>query len=142
MKHIKLNVLPQNQGTTLIDPENALGKCTKLDPNQAGKLSNLSNDLPPQFGPETGGKVKVVKGEGEGKEKMAEGDEEEAESGRKNDDEDLEQLKANRQHVEDHARKYLTAQTHKVIISSFLAWFKMSKIHPIEQCTLPEFLNL
>jgi hypothetical protein len=73
-----------------------------------------------------------VKGEGEGKEEMAEGGEKEAESGRENNDKDPEQLEANRQCVEDQTCKYLAVQTHKVIIPSFLAWFNISKIHPIE----------
>ena len=145
-KRIKLNVPPQNQGATPVDPENAPGKRAELDPVQAGELGNLPNDPPPQPGPETGGKVKVVKGEGEGEEEtadveMAEGGEEEAESGGENDDEDPEQLEANRQRVEDQARKYLAAQTHEVIVPSFSAWFDMSKIHPVERRALPEFFN-
>jgi SWI/SNF related-matrix-associated actin-dependent regulator of chromatin subfamily C len=88
-----------------------------------------------------------VKGEGKGKEEMAdmetaEGGEEEAESDGENDDEGLEQLEANRQHIEDQARKYLAVQTHKIIVPSFSVWFNMSKIHPIERCALPEFFNL
>jgi SWI/SNF related-matrix-associated actin-dependent regulator of chromatin subfamily C len=47
MKHIKLNVLPQNQGATPIDPENSPGKCAKLDPVQAIELGDFLNDLPP-----------------------------------------------------------------------------------------------
>jgi SWI/SNF related-matrix-associated actin-dependent regulator of chromatin subfamily C len=70
-KHIRLNVLPQNQGAIPINLENAPGKHAKLDPVQAIELSNLPNDLPPQPGLETGGKVKVVKGEGKGEEEMA-----------------------------------------------------------------------
>jgi SWI/SNF related-matrix-associated actin-dependent regulator of chromatin subfamily C len=76
-------MLPQNQGATPVDLENALGKHAKLDPVQAIELGNLLNDLPPQPGLETGGKVKVVKGEGNGEEEiadveMAEGGEKEA----------------------------------------------------------------
>ena len=86
---------PQNQGATPINPENSPGKRAELDPVQAIELGDFPNNLPPQSGPETGGKVKVVKGEGEGEEEtadveIAEGREEEAESGRENDDEDLE----------------------------------------------------
>jgi hypothetical protein len=61
-------VLPQNQGATSVNLENIPEKCTKLNPIQASELSNLPNNLPPQPSPEIGGKVKVVKGEGEGKE--------------------------------------------------------------------------
>ena len=68
MKHIKLNVLPQNQGTTPVDPENALGKRAELDLIQAIELGNLPNDPPSQPGPEMDGKLMVVMGEGEGKE--------------------------------------------------------------------------
>jgi hypothetical protein len=96
MKCIKLNVPPQNQGATLIDLENTPGKCAKLDLNQASELGNLPNNLLLQSSPETGKKVKVVKGEGKGEEETAEGDKKEAESGRENNDEDLEQLEANR----------------------------------------------
>jgi SWI/SNF related-matrix-associated actin-dependent regulator of chromatin subfamily C len=145
-KRIKLNVPPQNQGATPVDPENAPGKRAELDPVQAGELGNIPNDPPPPPGPETGGKAKVLKGEGEGEEEtadveMAEGAEEEAESGEENDDEDPAQLEANRQRVEDQARKYLAAQTHEVIIPSYSAWFDMSKIHPVERRALPEFFN-
>lgn len=86
-----------------------------------------------------------MKGEGEEETadvEMAEGGgEEEAESGEENDDEDPAQLEANRQRVEDQARKYLAAQTHEVIIPSYSAWFDMSKIHPVERRALPEFFN-
>ncbi|KAH8987811.1 SWIRM-domain-containing protein [Lactarius akahatsu] len=142
-KRIKLNVPPQNQGATPVDPDNAPGKRAEQDPIQGGELGNLPNDPPAVPGPETGGKVKVLKKEGEGEEEtadveMAEGGEEEAESGEENDDEDPAQLEANRQRVEDQARKYLAAQTHEVIIPSYSAWFDMSKIHPVERRALPE----
>ncbi|KAI0278047.1 SWIRM domain-containing protein [Russula aff. rugulosa BPL654] len=142
-KRIKLNVPPQNQGATPVDPDNAPGKRAELDPIQGGDIGNIPNDPPPAPGPETGGKIKVLKGEGEGEEEtadveMAEGGEEEAESGEENDDEDPAQLEANRQRVEDQARKYLAAQTHEVIIPSYSAWFDMSKIHPVERRALPE----
>ncbi|KAI0298660.1 SWIRM-domain-containing protein [Multifurca ochricompacta] len=145
-KRIKLNVPPQNQGATPVDPDNAPGKRAELDPIQGGELGNIPNEPAPAPGPETGGKVKVIKGEGEGEEEtadveMAEGGEEEAESGEENDDEDPAQLEANRQRVEDQARKYLAAQTHEVIIPSYSAWFDMSKIHPVERRALPEFFN-
>ncbi len=145
-KRIKLNVPPQNQGATPVDPDNAPGKRAELDPIQGGDIGNIPNDPPPASGPEAGGKVKVVKREGEGEEEtadveMAEGGEEEAESGEENDDEDPAQLEANRQRVEDQARKYLAAQTHEVIIPSYSAWFDMSKIHPVERRALPEFFN-
>ncbi|KAH9962840.1 Smarcc1 protein [Russula dissimulans] len=144
-KRIKLNVPPQNQGANPVDPDNAPGKRAELDPIQ-GDLGNIPNDPPPAPGPETGGKVKVMKREGEGEEEtadveMAEGGEEEAESGEENDDEDPAQLEANRQRVEDQARKYLAAQTHEVIVPSYSAWFDMSKIHPVERRALPEFFN-
>ena len=61
-------MLPQNQGTTPVDPENTPGKRTKLDPIQAVELGNLPNDPPPQPGPEMDGKLMVVMGEGEGEE--------------------------------------------------------------------------
>jgi SWI/SNF related-matrix-associated actin-dependent regulator of chromatin subfamily C len=143
-KRIKLNVPPQNHGVTPVDPDNAPGKRAELDPIQGGELGNLPNDPPAVPGPETCGKVKVLKGEGEEEiadVEMAEGGEEEAESGEENDDEDPAQLEANRQRVEDQARKYLAAQTHEVIIPSYSAWFDMSKIHAVERRALPEFFN-
>lgn len=143
-KRIKLNVPPQNQGATPVDPDNAPGKRAELDPIQGGDIGNIPNDPPPAPGPETGGKVKVLKGDGEGGEEETadvEMAEEEAESGEENDDEDPAQLEANRQRVEDQARKYLAAQTHEVIIPSYSAWFDMSKIHPVERRALPEFFN-
>lgn len=72
---------------------------------------------------------------------MNEGVEEENESGEENDEEDPAQIEANRLKLEDQARKYLIAQTHEVIIPSYSAWFDMSKIHPVERRSLPEFFN-
>jgi SWI/SNF related-matrix-associated actin-dependent regulator of chromatin subfamily C len=124
-----------------VDPDNAPGKRAELDPVQGGDIGNIPNDSPPAPGPETGGKVKGGGEEETADVEMAEGGEEEAESGEENDDEDPAQLEANRQRVEDQARKYLAAQAHEVIIPSYSAWFDMSKIHPVERRALPEFFN-
>ncbi|KAI0064394.1 SWIRM-domain-containing protein [Artomyces pyxidatus] len=145
-KRIRLTVPVQNQGVTPVDPENAPGKRGELDPIQGGDIGNLPNVPPSAPGPENGGPVKQLKAEGEGDEdgadvEMAEGGDEEAESGEENDEEDPAQLEANRQRVEEQARKYLAAQTHEVIIPSYSAWFDMSKIHPVERRALPEFFN-
>ncbi|CAG8432810.1 11490_t:CDS:2 [Diversispora eburnea] len=43
--------------------------------------------------------------------------------------------------LEEEARKYLSQQTQEIIIPSYAAWFDMSKIHVIEQKSLPEFFN-
>ncbi|TFY73410.1 hypothetical protein EWM64_g10603, partial [Hericium alpestre] len=141
-KRIKLTVPQQNQGVTPVDPENAPGKRSELDPIQGGDVGNLPNEPASEPGPETGGKVKVLKEGEEGEDvEMVEGADEEAESGEENDEEDLAQLEANRQRLEEQARKYLAAQTHEVIIPSYSAWFDMSKIHEVEKRALPEFFN-
>ncbi|THH17566.1 hypothetical protein EW146_g3280 [Bondarzewia mesenterica] len=142
-KRIKLTVQPQNQGASPVDPENAPGKRSELEPIQGGDIGNLPNESASKPGPENGGKVKV---QGEGEEEpadvdMGDANEEEAESGEENDEEDPAQLEANRQRLEEQARKYLAAQTHEVIIPSYSAWFDMSKIHPVERRALPEFFN-
>ncbi|PCH35218.1 SWIRM-domain-containing protein [Wolfiporia cocos MD-104 SS10] len=151
-KRIKLTVPPQDQGATPVDPENAAGKKSELEPIQGGDIGNI----PPEAGtsssePASAVPVRVLKAEGDGDGvedgadvSMAEandGGEEEADSGEENDDEDPAQLEATRVRLEDQARKYLAAQTHEVIIPSYSAWFDMSKIHPIEQRALPEFFN-
>ncbi|ETW77986.1 hypothetical protein HETIRDRAFT_325076 [Heterobasidion irregulare TC 32-1] len=118
-KRIKLTVQPQNQGVSSVDPENAPGKRSELEPIQSGELGNLPNYPESKPGLEN----------------------EEGESGEENDDEDPAQLEANRQRLEEQARKYLAAQTHEVIIPSYSAWFDMSKIHPVERRALPEFFN-
>ena len=48
---------------------------------------------------------------------------------------------AHGERLEEQARKYLAAQTHKVIIPSYAAWFDMSKIRPVERRAQPEFFN-
>ncbi|KAA1472087.1 SWIRM-domain-containing protein [Dentipellis sp. KUC8613] len=144
-KRIKLTVPQQNQGVSSVDAENAVGKRSELDPIQGGEIGNLPNEPTPAPGPENGGKVKVLKEGEEGEEQadveMAEGGDEEAESGEENDEEDPAQLEANRQRLEEQARRYLAEQTHEVIIPSYSAWFDMSKIHPVEKRALPEFFN-
>ena len=142
-KRIKLTVQPQNQGVSSVDPENAPGKRSELEPIQGGEIGNLPNYPEAKPGLENGGKTKV---QGEGEEdppdvEMGDGNEEEGESGEENDEEDPAQLEANRQRLEEQARKYLAAQTHEVIIPSYSAWFDMSKIHPVERRALPEFFN-
>ena len=43
--------------------------------------------------------------------------------------------------LEDHAKAFLVQQTHAIIIPSYAAWFDMTKIHPTERKSLPEFFN-
>ncbi|KAI0078381.1 SWIRM-domain-containing protein [Panus rudis PR-1116 ss-1] len=152
-KRIKLAVPPQTQGATPVDPENAPGKRSELEPIQGGDLGNLPpSDVASTS--QTASPSKQAKGEdgdggdggggGGGDVDMAEGGDagdEEAESGEDNDDEDPAQLEATRQRLEEQARKYLAAQIHEVIIPSYAAWFDMSKIHPVERRALPEFFN-
>ncbi|KAF9107709.1 hypothetical protein BGX29_005226 [Mortierella sp. GBA35] len=44
--------------------------------------------------------------------------------------------------LEEEASRYLSQQTQEVIIPSYSAWFSLSKIHEIEQRSLPEFFTL
>ncbi|KAI0350852.1 Smarcc1 protein [Trametes cingulata] len=148
-KRIRLTV---NQGVTPVDPENAAGKRSELEPIQGGDIGNLP---PAPAGsstePASAVPTRLLKAEGDGEGgddsgdvSMAEGGDaadEEAESADENDDEDPAQLEATRLRLEEQARKYLAAQTHEVIIPSYAAWFDMSKIHPIERRALPEFFN-
>ncbi|OJT08229.1 SWI/SNF and RSC complexes subunit ssr2 [Trametes pubescens] len=148
-KRIRLTV---NQGVTPVDPENAAGKRSELEPIQGGDIGNLP---PTQAGsssePASAVPARLLKADGDGEGvddsgdvSMAEGADaadEEVESADENDDEDPAQLEATRLRLEEQARKYLAAQTHEVIIPSYAAWFDMSKIHPIERRALPEFFN-
>ncbi|CCM03280.1 uncharacterized protein FIBRA_05408 [Fibroporia radiculosa] len=152
-KRIKLTVPQQNQGATAVDPDNAVGKRSELEPIQGGDIGNLppNNATPASGEPVSAVPVRLLKGEGEGEGgedvgdvSMAEGVDavdEEGDSGEENDEEDPAQLEATRLRLEEQARKYLAAQTHEVIIPSYSAWFDMSKIHPIERRALPEFFN-
>ncbi|KAI9499391.1 hypothetical protein BDB00DRAFT_949251 [Zychaea mexicana] len=45
------------------------------------------------------------------------------------------------QRQRDAARKYISIQTHEIIIPSYAAWFDLSVIHDIERRSLPEFFN-
>ncbi|KAH9886446.1 Smarcc1 protein [Cubamyces lactineus] len=148
-KRIRLTV---NQGVTPVDPENAVGKRSELEPIQGGDIGNLPPAPPgPSTEPASAVPARLLKAEGDGEGgddsgdvSMAEGGDaadEEAESADENDDEDPAQLEATRLRLEEQARKYLAAQTHEVIIPSYAAWFDMSKIHPIERRALPEFFN-
>ncbi|KAI8394145.1 uncharacterized protein BYT42DRAFT_542295 [Radiomyces spectabilis] len=42
---------------------------------------------------------------------------------------------------EEAKRKYLSVQTHEIVIPSYAAWFDISKIHDIERRSVPEFFN-
>ncbi|EKM58121.1 uncharacterized protein PHACADRAFT_252171, partial [Phanerochaete carnosa HHB-10118-sp] len=152
-KRIRLTVPQHNQGATPVDPENASGKRSELEPVQGGDIANLppidtptapSDSAPGSAVPPTIRQLKADDGEDGGDVSMAEGGdaaEEDAESGDENDEEDPAQLEATRVKLEEQARKYLAAQTHEVIIPSYAAWFDMSKIHPVERRALPEFFN-
>ncbi|KAJ3491310.1 hypothetical protein NLI96_g798 [Meripilus lineatus] len=145
-KRLKLTVPQQNRGVTPVDPENAPGKKSELDPIAGGEIGNLPNvdmaasSSQPAVLPVIR-HLKADDAEEGGDVSMAEGQEEEAESGEENEEEDPAQLEATRQRLEEQARKYLAAQTHEVIIPSYSAWFDMSKIHPVERRALPEFFN-
>ncbi|KAF9113987.1 hypothetical protein BGX27_000380 [Mortierella sp. AM989] len=57
-------------------------------------------------------------------------------------EESVSQMDADHFRLEEEAGRYLSQQTHEVIIPSYAAWFSMSKIHDIEQKALPEFFNM
>lgn len=46
-----------------------------------------------------------------------------------------------RRRQEEQSKQYLLAQTQPIIIPSYAAWFDLSKIHPLEKKSLPEFFN-
>ena len=135
-KRIRLTV---NQGVTPVDPENATGKRSELEPIQGGDIGNL----PPvpagstSTEPASAIPARLLKTEGEGDGGDDSGDvsmaeagdaaDEEAESGEDNDDEDPAQLEATRLRLEEQASKYLAAQTHEVIIPSYAAWFDIDR---------------
>ena len=144
IKRVKLTVPEQNQGVTPVDPENAPGKKSELEPIPSGDVANLPTEPASEPKPEASGSGSAkarVQGEGDEDGGDVSMGDDEAESGDDNDDEDPAQLEATRLRLEEQARKYLAAQTHEVIIPSYAAWFDMSKIHPVEQRALPEFFN-
>ena len=147
-KRIKLTVPLHPQNATPVDPENAPGKRAEFDPIQGGDIANLA-PMPDISTEDTGGgptpTVRVQR-EGEDEEdaadvSMGEAADEDAESGDEGDEEDPAALEATRLKLEEQARKYLSAQTHDVILPSYAAWFDMSTIHPVEKRALPEFFN-
>lgn len=123
-----------------VDPDNYTGRKSELEPAQSSDIANLPSEAPPDERPATGGKVRQLNVDDDDAE-MADGADDEADSADDNDDEDPAQIEATRQRLEEQARKYLAAQTHEVIVPSYSAWFDMSKIHPVEQRSLPEFFN-
>ncbi|KAF8649156.1 hypothetical protein AX16_005954 [Volvariella volvacea WC 439] len=148
-KRIKLTVAQQNLGATPVDPDDAQGKRSELEPIQSRDIGNLppepSSATKDGRASEPTARVRILK-EGEeddaGDVSMGDGADEDADSApEENDEEDLAQLEANRLKLEDQARKYLAAQTHEVIIPSYAAWFDMSKINKVEMRALPEFFN-
>jgi SWI/SNF related-matrix-associated actin-dependent regulator of chromatin subfamily C len=149
-KRIKLTVPQQNQGAVAVDPDNAPGKRSELDPIPSSDIANLPPDTisgggdsaeKPGVQPPT---RQLKADEGEEDISMAEGGDavdEEVDSADENEEEDTAQLEATRQRLDEQARKYLAEQAHEVIIPSYAAWFDMSKIHPVERRALPEFFN-
>ncbi|KAH7918489.1 SWIRM-domain-containing protein [Leucogyrophana mollusca] len=151
-KRIKLTL---NQGVSPVDPDNAPGKRSELDPIQGADIGNLppapSTAAAPADDDENAPTDVRVLAEGDedaGDVSMADADEEpdsadENENENEGDDADADPaaLEATRLRLEDQARKYLAAQTHSIVIPSYSAWFDMSKLHPIERRALPEFFN-
>ena len=43
-KRVKLAIPQQNQGVTPVDPENAVGKHSELEPIPGGEITNLPNE--------------------------------------------------------------------------------------------------
>lgn len=148
-KRIKLTVPQQNQGVTAVDPDNAPGKRSELEPIQSTDIANLPPDAVGESAEQSSAQptikqLKADEGEDGGDVSMAEGGDaadEEGDSGDENEEEDTAQLEATRQRLDEQARKYLAEQAHEVIIPSYAAWFDMSKIHPVERRALPEFFN-
>lgn len=125
--------MDMNEGATPVDPENAPGKRSELEPIQSNDIGNLPTDLSSPTVPENDGDGD------EGKDvTMADAADDEPDS---DEEEDPAQQEAARLQLEEQARKYLAAQTHEVIIPSYAAWFDMSKIHSVERRALPEFFN-
>ncbi|KAG5219349.1 SWITCH/sucrose nonfermenting protein [Salix suchowensis] len=118
-KRVRLSVQPQTQGADPVDPDNAPGKRSELEPIQGGDIGNLPPSDDMVVGPaEEGGRL-----------------------GRRERRRGSSPAEAARLKLEEQARKYLAAQTHEIIIPSYSAWFDMSKIHPVEKRALPEFFN-
>ncbi|EIW78362.1 SWIRM-domain-containing protein [Coniophora puteana RWD-64-598 SS2] len=154
-KRVKLNVPddPDNAPTP-VDPDNAQGKRSELDPIHPADIANLPPDDPsqPPSAESGSGNVKLLKAdapEGAAAEAAENADvdmpdagaEEDNESADEPDEDDPAAVDAARQRLEDQARKYLAAQTHDVVIPSYAAWFDMQAIHPVERRALPEFFN-
>ncbi|KAF9574576.1 hypothetical protein EC968_006189 [Mortierella alpina] len=57
-------------------------------------------------------------------------------------EETLSQIDAERLRLEEEAGRFLSQQTQEVIIPSYAAWFSLSKVHELEQKSLPEFFNM
>ncbi len=131
----------QNQGVTAVDPDNAPGKRSELEPIQSTDIANLPPDAVGESAEQSSAQptikqLKADEGEDGGDVSMAEGGDaadEEGDSGDENEEEDTAQLEATRQRLDEQARKYLAEQAHEVIIPSYAAWFDMSKIHPVER---------
>ena len=104
-KRVKLAIPQQNQGMTPVDPENAVGKHSELEPIPGGEIANLPNESGTEAGMSAvpGGSAPNpaklhVQDENEknsGDVSMGEGNDNEADSGEENDDEDLAQVEAN-----------------------------------------------
>ncbi|KAH8108311.1 hypothetical protein DFH11DRAFT_1822645 [Phellopilus nigrolimitatus] len=98
IRRVKLTVPEQNQGVAPVDPDNAPGKRSELEPVPSGDIANLPTEPTANATPETGGSAKVrLQGEGDedgGDVSMGEGGDDDADSGDDNDDEDPTQLEA------------------------------------------------
>ena len=90
-KRVKLTIPQQNQGATPVDPENAAGKRSELEPIAGGEIANLPNESGTEAGTSAvpGGSAPNpaklrVQGENEedgGDVSMGEGNDDEADSG-------------------------------------------------------------
>ncbi|KAH8105597.1 hypothetical protein DFH11DRAFT_1733256 [Phellopilus nigrolimitatus] len=105
IRRVKLTVPEQNQGVAPVDPDNAPGKRSELEPVPSGDIANLPTEPTADAAPETGGSAKVrLQGEGDedgGDVSMGEGGDDDADlgdddadSGDDDDDEDPAQLEA------------------------------------------------
>ncbi|KAF9985875.1 hypothetical protein BGZ75_002454 [Mortierella antarctica] len=62
--------------------------------------------------------------------------------GKEGTEADTEEIDTERLRLEEEAGRFLSQQTQEVIIPSYAAWFSLSKVHELEQKSLPEFFNM
>lgn len=104
------------------------GKKNEFEPIASGEISNISQSIPDASSnmDVDQNEDQAVKSEDVDKNK---------------EDKEPVDPEVEKRRLEEEARKYLSEQTHEVIIPSYSAWFSMSEINDIERKSLPEFFN-